>query len=161
MQEIFLDAGNWNAFWAEWRDVIESVPGLKDEMLESIGARVQKELQSAIDSSGLNDRRGRVKAWQNPHIGSGKGYVAIRADAGETMAGYEDREKIPIGALTNYLTVGHRVRPPSGKNKRYVPKSRVSKVRGYGFYKTAAGQAQKIAVQEAETFLKRLEGELV
>ena len=75
MQEIFLDAGNWNAFWAEWRDVIESVPGLKDEMLESIGARVQKELQSAIDSSGLNDRRGRVKAWQNPHIGSGKGYA--------------------------------------------------------------------------------------
>lgn len=159
MQEMFLDTQNWDAFWAEWKDVIKSVPGLKEEMLESIGARAQQELLSAIDRSGLNDRRGRVKSWQNPHIGSGKGYVAIRADSGETTGGYEGGETVAIGALTNYLTVGHRVRPPSGRNKRYVPKARMSRVRGFGFYKTAAGQSNKIAVEEAEKFLKRLGGE--
>jgi len=156
MQEFMVDTGEWNAFWERWQDTIEQLPGLKEAMLEKIGRRAQSEVWSAIDRSGLNDARGRVKRWQNPHVGSGRGYVAVRPDSVEASAGYRDRQVLNAGALTNFLASGHRVRGPSGRARRYQPRARMTRVRGFGFYEKARAEAEKIAVQEAEDFLRRL-----
>lgn len=172
MQEYFIDTGEWSAFWARWRDTIEQLPGLKEATLEKIGGRVQREVQMAVDRSGLNDARGRVKRWQNPHVGSRSGYVAVRADSHEVTGtigtGYNDKETVlrfkggessmNPRALTNFLTSGHRVRGPSGRSKRYQPRARMTRVKGYDFYAKAKAEAEKIAVQEAENFLRRLTG---
>lgn len=156
MQEFQIDTGEWKAFWERWQDAFEQIPGLKEAMLEKIGQRVQGEVQGAVDRSGLSDPRGRVKFWQNPHIGSGRGYVAVRADSVEVAAGYKDRQRLNAVALTNFLTSGHRVRGPSGRSKRYQPRARMTRVQGLDFYGKAKAEAEKIAVQEAEAFLKRI-----
>lgn len=156
MQEYFIDTGEWTAFWKRWQNAVEQIPGLKEAMLEKIGNRARDEVRSRIDSSGLSDPRGRVKRWQNPHVGSGHGYVAVRADSVEVAAGYKDRQRLNAGALTNFLTSGHRVRGPSGRSKRYQPRARMTRVRGLDFYGKAKAEAEKIAVQEAEAFLERI-----
>lgn len=158
MQEFMIDTGDWKAFWDRWRDTINRLPGLKEAMLEELGGRVQGEVRGAVDRSGLNDSRGRVKRWQNPHVGSGLGYVAVRADSVEVAAGYRDRQKLNAGALTNFLSSGHKVRGPSGRAERYQPRARMTRVKGLDFYGKARAEAEKIVVQEAEGFLRRLTG---
>ena len=49
-----------------------------------------------------------------------------------------------------------KVRGPSGRAKRYVPNARMIRVPKFGFYKNAATNAEKIALEAAEDFLKRL-----
>lgn len=158
MQEFLVDTGDWKAFWNRWRDTIDRLPGLKEAMLEKLGGQVQGEVRGAVDRSGLNDSRGRVKRWQNPHVGSGLGYVAVRADSVEVAAGYRDRQKLNAGALTNFLSSGHKVRGPSGRAERYQPRARMTRVKGLDFYGKARAEAEKIVVQEAEGFLRRLTG---
>lgn len=156
MQDFTVDTKEWTAFWERWRDTVDQIPGLKEAMLEKIGGQVREAVRSSIDRSGLSDPRGRVRSWQNPHIGSGRGYVAVRADSVEVAAGYRDRQRLNAGALTNYLASCHRVRGPSGRAKRYQPRARMTRVRGLDFYGKAKAEAEKIAVQEAEDFLQRL-----
>lgn len=156
MQEFQIDTNQWKAFWERWRDTIDQLPGMKEELLERIGESIRDTVRAYIDASGLNDARGRVKRWQNPHVGSGLGYAAVRADSVEVAAGYRDRQRLNAGALTNFLSSGHRVRGPSGRAKRYQPRARMTRVKGLDFYGKAKAEAEKIAVQEAEAFLKRL-----
>ncbi len=156
MQEFTVDTRGWTAFWDRWQETIDQFPGLKEAMLEKLGGQVQGEVRQTVDHSGLHDSRGRVKLWQNPHVGSGLGYVAVRADSVEVAAGYGDRQVLNAGALTNFLSSGHKVRGPSGRSKRYQPRARMTRVRGLDFYGKAKAEAEKIAVQEAEDFLRRL-----
>jgi hypothetical protein len=156
MQEFEINTSQWTAFWKRWQETIDQLPGLKEAMLEKLGGRVQGEVRGAVDRSGLNDSRGRVKRWQNPHVGSGLGYVAVRADSVEAAAGYRDRQRLNAGALTNFLSSGHKVRGPSGRAESYQPRARMTRVKGYDFYAKAQAEAEKIAVQEAEAFLERL-----
>ena len=162
MQEFQIDTSDFQEFWKRWGKSIEQIPDMKKAILEKIGDRVQDEVRSRIDSSGLSDHRGRVKLWQKHHVGSGSGYVAIRSDSVEVLAGYRRKsdglqtETLNAGALTNFLTSGHRVRGPSGRTKRYQPRARMTRVKGYDFYAKAQAEAEKIAVQEAEDFLRRL-----
>lgn len=156
MQEFGINTNQWKAFWDRWQDTIEQFPGLKEAMLQKLGGRVQGEVREAVDRSGLNDSRGRVKLWQKPHVGSGHGYVAVRADSVEVAAGHGDRQRLNAGALTNFLSSGHKVRGPSGRSKRYQPRARMTRVKGLDFYGKAKAEAEKIAVQEAEAFLERL-----
>ncbi|WP_455581198.1 hypothetical protein [Dysosmobacter sp.] len=160
MQDVNLDTSDWKSFWLRWDASLKKIPGLKEAMLERMGVRVRSEVRACVDRSGVRDHRGRVKLWQNRHIGSGKGYVAIRADSVEVTAGGSGKQTLNAGALTNFLSSGHEVRGPSGKAKRYVSRAQVLKVRGYDFYKAAAVQADKIAIQEAERFMNGIGGAL-
>lgn len=161
MQEFIVDTGAWRSFWEKWRDTVNAIPGMKEVMLERAGREVRDEVRRAINASGLNDRRyGRVKQWQGPHMGSGRGYVAVRPDSVLVMSGGGTRTPLNAGALTNYLTFGHKVRGPSGRWKRYVNRAEKTRVKGFRFYKTAGNQAEKIAIQAAEEFLNSLAVEL-
>lgn len=160
MQGIFVDTGGWDSFWNRWRDTIEHIPGMKEALLEKAGRRIQWEVREQVTRSGLHDPRGRVKRWQNPHVGSGLGYVAVRADSVEVAAGNRDRQRLNAGALTNYLTSGHKTRMPSGRAKRYQPRARMTRVKGLDFYRKAHAEAEKIALQEAEAMLQKLTEEL-
>ncbi len=160
MQEYFIDTGEWKAFWERWQDTIDKIPGLREELLERVGESVRDSVRHKIDTSGLNDSRGRVKLWQNPHVGSRHGYVAVRADSVEVAAGYGDRQRLNAGALTNFLSSGHKVRGPSGRSKRYQPRARMTRVKGADFYPKARAEAERIALQEAESMLQALKEEL-
>jgi len=161
MQEFTIDTGAWASFWNKWQDTINAIPGMKEEILERAGKEIQAEVHRAIDASGLDDRRfGRVKKWQNPHVGSGLGYVAVRSDSVMVRSGGGTKEPLNAGALTNFLTSGHKVRKPSGRAKLYRSRATKTRVEGFRFYKTAGAQAEKAAAAAAEAFLARLEEEL-
>jgi len=162
MQEFLIDTKEWKAFWKRWGDVIDRIPGMKESMLERIEQQTQQAVWTAIDSSGLSDSRGRVKHWQNPHTGSGKGYVAVRPDSVEVAVGYRRKsdglqtETLNAGALTNFLSSGHWVRGRSGRTKRYRRRARMTRVRGFDFYEKAKAEAEKIAIQEAKAMLREI-----
>lgn len=160
MQESFVDMAEWTAFWKNWDATIKKMPDMKAEMLRKVGEDIQNEVRRTILSSGVNDAHGRVRSWQNPHVGSGLGYVAVRSDSVEVQSGGGGRKSINAGAITNFLTSGHRVRPPSGRAKRYVPRTRMARVPGARFYKTAEASTVKIALEAAEAYLREIDEEL-
>jgi hypothetical protein len=155
MQETELNSEHWEAFLRRWENTIEQIPGMKEAMLQQVGTRVRAEVRNEIDRAGVKDRAGRVKMWQNRYVGSGLGYVAVRSESVEVTAGPKGRQVLNAGALTNFLTSGHKVRQPSGRSRRYVPRAKMARVKEYGFYKQANTQAEKIGIQEAEEFLNR------
>ena len=156
MQEFSVDTSKWSEFWSRWEENIKQIPGLKEKILEKAGEDIRDAVRQSIDRSGVKDRLGRVKSWQNAHIGSMLGYVAIRADSVEVASGGGNKAMLNAGALTNYLASGHKVRGPSGRSKRYVPRARMAKIPGHGFYNDAAGTAEEVAVQAAEAFLAQI-----
>lgn len=60
-----------------------------------------------------------------------------------------------VGAITNYLESGHKIRPPGG-GKDYRPRINVPYVKGYFFYEAAGVEAERIALEEAERFADEL-----
>ena len=160
MQEYSMDTSDWTTFWDHWKDTIGKIPGKKEEMLNRIGEAVQEEIRRAIDETDVNDAHGRVKSWQNPHLGSGRGYVAVRSDSVKVRSAGGAGEPVNAGALTNYLESGHKVRLPSGRAKRYVPRARMTSVPGAHFYRIAGISADKIARSAAQALLDEIGKEL-
>lgn len=157
MQQFSIDTSGWREFWSRWEDAIKEIPGLKERVLEEAGEDIRDAVRYSISQSGLNDsRHGRVKKWQNPHVGSGRGYVAVRPDSVMVTSGGGTKQPLNAGALTNYLTSGHKVRAPSGRSKRYVPRARMAKVPGYGFYSAAAGDMAQISAKAAKKFVEEI-----
>lgn len=160
MQVYSMDTSDWTAFWDRWKDIIAKIPGKKEEMLRRIGEAVQEEVRRAIDETGVNDAHGRVKSWQNPYLGSGRGYVAVRSDSTKVLSASGTGKPVNVGALTNYLESGHKVRLPSGRAERYVPRARMTSVPGAHFYRIAGISADRIARDAAKSFLDEIGKEL-
>ncbi len=135
--------------------ILKELPEARKELHERLSEMIKKEVDAQIDASGLNDSRGKIKGWQEPHVGSRGGYAAVRPVKGETGANSP-------GAITNYLESGHRIRGPSGRAKRYRPRIKKPYVDGYHFYKAARLAVEAKAIAEAERFVeefrRRLEG---
>jgi hypothetical protein len=122
---------------------------LRREFHEEAAQVLKREISRSIDSSGLQDGRGRIKGWQESRIGSRGGYAAISAEKGETGPNSP-------GAITNYLENGHRIRRPSGRAKRYKPRNRVIYVNGFHFYAGAVRSVQAQLVGRAEELARKI-----
>jgi hypothetical protein len=137
------------------RDIFTEIPKAKKELHGKIADLIKAEVDKEINSSGLNDSSGKIKAWQESTVGSGGGYAAGHAVKGET--GHSSP-----GAITNYLENGHRIREPSGESKKYKPRIKKSYVDGYHFYQSASTKVEAKAIDEAERFVeeikKKMEG---
>lgn len=150
-----LDIAALEKFSDDLNALLNELPGARRELHEKIAEAAKQEVNTQINQSGLNDSGGRVKEWQEPHVGSGGGYAAVRASDSSTG------DNSP-GAVTNYLENGHKVRKPSGQAKRYRPKIKLPYVDGKHFYASARQSAESRAIQIAEDFAdeiaKKLEG---
>ena len=160
MQETAFFMHEWNTFVKRLDQMVKQVPDLKQNMLEQVGNELEDAVRRQIAASGLNDQQGRVRRWQNRHVGSLLGYVAIRPDSVEVQSGGGNLRPLNAGALTNFLTSGHKVRSPSGRSKRYVPRAKRASVPGFGFYKSAASEADKSALHAANEFLEKVKESL-
>lgn len=126
---------------------LDAAPGViqeaKAEFFEEAGAKLLADVQSRIGGTG------RVAGVQEYRVGSGKGYVAVRAKAKTDLDGYA------AGYVTNALENGHAIRRPSGnaKRKRHS-RATVAAVRGKYMYRdTQEAEAGRLA----ETGAKRIE----
>jgi hypothetical protein len=162
MQSVDLDG--LKALDRDLKEILDDRPNLRREMFARIGEAVLDEVRTRIDVS-IDDSEGHVQSWQESHVGSGGGYAAVRAESGidEETAGEWAGQNSSMGAITNYLENGHKVRPPSGYAKRRR-KGRAKKayVEGHHFYLGARLMAESIAIREAEDYVeeiaKKLEG---
>lgn len=161
MQENRIDLSEWTEFWRQWDQTIKKLPGMKEDMLEKAGDEISEEVRRTILTTGINDVHGRVRTWQNWHVGSGAGYVAVRSDSIDVMSGGGGHNLLNAGALTNFLTSGHRIRLPSGRAKRYLPRARMTYVPGAEFYRKAGSRAVRIALDAANAYLKNVQEALM
>lgn len=123
---------------------LEDMPGAIREargaVFEEIGEELLWAVQQRIGGSG------RVAGTQEYQVGSGKGYVAVRAKAKTDLDGYA------AGYITNALEGGHAVRKPSAAGSR--SRARVDRVSGKYMYRdTHQLEAQLLA----ETAAQRIE----
>lgn len=136
--------------------LLDEFPEMRRELHEELGAMAKREVDAAVETSGLHDSGGNIRRWQVVHIGSGGGYAAVRAAGAKEGGG---TGKNSAGAVTNYLERGHKIRPPQG-GKGYRPRIRVAYVNGYHFYETARTSFEAKAIRTAERFADRLAGRL-
>jgi hypothetical protein len=134
---------------------IREAPRKRRELHENLADIAKAEVDKGIAGS-INDSHGKIQRWQQKFVGTGGGYAAVRAIGGISGANSP-------GAITNYLTSGHRIRRPSGAAKRQRrSRARMAYVDGRHFYETAAKTVVAPAIQMAEGFVadlkKTLEG---
>lgn len=152
-----IEMGGLEKFTKELNDLLDEIPEARQKLHEELADMIKKEVDTQIIASGVKDTHGKIRRWQERHVGSKGGYAAVRATDSSTG------DNSP-GAITNYLESGHKIRTPSGKAKYYKPKARVPYVEGWHFYqnarKTVESEAIKLAEKFAENLAKRIEGGL-
>lgn len=133
--------------------LLGKMPQKNRELHEELAQLAKAEVDAQIAASGVNDSSGKIKGWQEPHVGSRGGYAAVRvSDAGTG-------NNSP-GAITNYLGSGHRIRRPGGRSKRYRPAIKKPYVDGKHFYQIAQVSVESKAIGVVNRFTDDLAKEL-
>ena len=124
--------------------LLRDYPDIKGNLLEQLAGKLLGDVQGAIGGSG------QVRGWQDKHVGSGKGYVAVRPKA-NTYKTTPGGKQYAVGYVSNAIENGHRHRKPSGVRKDgyyYKPRWKVPAVSGKHFY---AGTRSRLQAEGAET----------
>lgn len=132
-----------------------SIPDLQRAAHERLGQVIQRTVRGNISTS-LNDSHGKIAGWQDIFVGSGGGYVAVRAATSPTG-------RNGAGAVTNYLENGHVKRQRRTYVKKQSRNIRVIRaqasnnwVEGRHFYQKSKSSLQRVVQQEAENILNQL-----
>lgn len=138
----------------------EEFPGLKERALEELGQELTADVLGKMAASGLHNGGGRLREWQQYHIGSRKGYVAVRPIG--SKEGATTGRNSP-GAITNYVEGGHAVRRRSATaTTRRRSQARLAAVPGRHFYAATASSAEergnRLMRELGEELVARLEG---
>ena len=169
MSKAAFDTKQWDTFWKVWNRRLETLPGAKKAALFQAGQAVDALLERQI-STRVNDPRGRVKRWQELRLGSGGGYAAISPADDNVRVSRSTSNKYTAKDITRYLERGHKIRPPSGRWRRYRSRvqeradangkhSLVGIVPGRMFYSWTKMEATAVAVRAArEEILEWIEG---
>lgn len=147
MQSINLSA--LDGLTKDLDKILQEMPEKNRELHEKLADLAKAEVDAQISASGINDSSGKVKDWQKEHVGSRGGYAAVRPSDSSTG------NNSP-GAITNYLTSGHKIRRPSGKSKRYRPKIKTPYVDGRHFYQIAQTTVESKAIDLVNDFTEGL-----
>lgn len=140
-----LEKSDLEKFSDDLNDILDKIPDARRELHEKIAVMAKQEVNTQINVSGIHDSGGRIKEWQEPHVGSGGGYAAVRA------SGSSSGDNSP-GAITNYLENGHKIRRPSGQAKRYRPKIKLPYVDGKHFYQNSKAALESKVIDLAENY---------
>lgn len=133
-------------------DLIKSFPDMQRELHEEFANTIKKKVDSEIVAS-LKNGASKIKRWQGKYVGSYGGYAAVRAV--DTSTGSESP-----GAITNYLENGHKIRKPTGRNKRYKPRINKIYVDGYHFYSKASNNLEADIIKISEKFSNKIRNKL-
>ena len=119
-------------------------------MLFEVGQELLTQVRQEIGG------KGKVAGWQDIHMGSKGGYVAVRARAKEYQT-TKSGKRYAVGYVTNAIEGGHRTggRRPGRKAEgyRYRPRIHKAAVPGKWTYKMVRGQLDAITQQELDQLL--------
>jgi len=134
--------------------ILKERPARRRELHERLGDIAKSEVQGGIAASGMKNGGGRVRGWQEKHVGSGGGYAAVRA--AKAPSGPDG-----AGAITNYTENGHKTRGATGTAKRpRQGRAKTAYVSGYGFYQKAKGSLASKALAEVNQYVGEFADEL-
>lgn len=122
---------------------LRNVPELRHKLHEQLGDMALKAVRGKTP-----ERTGRLKSWQEKHVGSMGGYAAIRATDKNSKENPSPGPSSP-GAVTNYAENGHVVRPRAAKYSRQT----MAYVAGRKMYANAIPDIEREAAAEAEKLL--------
>ena len=115
----------------------EVIRQARAEFFDEAGEVLLEAVQRHIGGSG------RVAGVQESHVGSGKGYVAVRPMAKTNLDGYA------AGYITN------AVRPASGKaKKKRQSRAKANRVQGKYMYRNTGQQEAKRAAEEGARIIE-------
>ena len=137
---------------AKLSDILERAPEARRELHERLADELKQEVDMQIANS-VNDSNGEISGWQEPHVGSGGGYAAVRPT--DSSSGPDSP-----GAITNYLENGHAIRNPSGRAKNYRPAIHTPYVDGRHFYEATRASADSKVIAAADEFAEELREKL-
>lgn len=148
-----LDYSSVDRLLSDWESLLRELPGLKQALMEELGAAAQEEVGRNIAAAGMRDGGARIRSYQKYHVGSKRGYVAVRAiGSGDGAATGPNGP----GALTNYTETGHAIRKPSAVPHRYRARIKVARVDGYHYYSQAEGPALQRGTEAVEAFAREI-----
>ena len=129
-----IEMSDLDRLLSDWEKLLRDFPVLKETFLEQAGQRVKQEVDETIRGAGMKNQGGPLPGWQTYHVGSGLGYIAVRAKGWREGATTGDNSP---GAITNYTENGHRIRKPDvvhRKGYRYRKRINEPAVRGFHYY---------------------------
>ena len=133
-----------------WDVLLERFPAEKRRVLSQVGQELLRQVRVQIGGTG------KVAGWQDIHMGSGGGYVAVRPRA-KTYQTTKGGKRYAVGYITNAIEGGHRPggRQPGPKaaGYRYQPRFHVSSVPGLWFYDRVRAQVGSLTQEELDTLL--------
>ena len=156
-----VDTSGLDRLLESWDTLVQRFPAEKQAALARMGANVLQQVRSQIGGTG------KVAGRQEVHMGSGGGYVAVRAKA-RTYQTTKNGKRYAVGYVTNSVEGGHRTggqRPgPKADGYQYRPRYKKAAVPGRWFYEQARQDAERILQGEEEklekTIVDGLEGRL-
>lgn len=146
MQEVGTDTRGLEGLDRRLGELLRGLPELKRATYEELGDRLLDAVQSRVGGAG------KVQSWQSKFVGSGGGYAAVRPAAKQ-----DDGHGYAVGAVTNAVTAGHKVRGPSGRAERYRPRLARTRVAGKQFYRDAQTDAERLAREAGERLAREIE----
>lgn len=141
MQEIRIDKEDLTRLVGKLKAAPEKFKEARRQAFEAAQPEAKRIVDFSIDAA-IHDDRGRVKSWQEAHVGSGGGYVAVRPKA-ETYIETENGNRYAVGRITNAIVSGHRT--PSG-----------GRVEAFPFYDRAQSAMKNLARRTADKVVKTL-----
>ena len=134
----------------------EIIRQARAEFFEEAGASLLSDVQGRIGGTG------KITGVQEYRVGSGKGYVAVRAKA-DTYQTTKSGKRYAVGYVTNAIEGGHRHGGPRG-GKGYRPRYRKAAVPGKWFYQAVRQDVDEMGQEEVdalmELIVRGLEGSL-
>ena len=134
-----------------WETLLDRFKTEKEKALGRMGKQALQDVKQNIGGSG------KVSGWQEPHMGSGGGYVAVRAKA-KTYQTTKNGKRYAVGYVTNSIEGGHRTggqRPgPKADGYRYRPRYKKAAVPGRWFYDIVRRQMDGMSQDEMDELMK-------
>lgn len=165
MQEFHIDSADLKKLRKKLEQAPEVLCRARRQAMVSAAAQFKALMDAAIGGTG------RVKNWQQPYVGSGGGYAAVRPRA-KTYAEakgrqtFEESRRTPhptyaVGYITNAINSGHRTPIRRfGQDKR-LKGYRVSAdgwVDGKDFYEAVQAPAEAVGKKAADEIIAALWG---
>lgn len=140
-----VDTTSLDRLVESWDALAQRFPQEKRSALAELGDELLRQVRGEIGGTG------KVAGWQAPHMGSGGGYVAVRAKA-NTYQTAKSGKRYTVGYITNDFEGGHKIRKPQG-GKGYRPRIKVAAVSGRWSYDAVLRQLTGMSQEDVDALM--------
>lgn len=140
-----VDTTSLDRLVESWDALVQRFPQEKRSALAALGDELLQQVRGEIGGTG------KVAGWQAPHMGSGGGYVAVRAKA-NTYQTTKSGKRYAVGHISKAVEGGHKIRKPQG-GKGYRPRIKVAAVPGRWSYDAVRWQLAGMSQEDVDALM--------